>query len=47
MNAETSAGGTTYFRPFKNNFNIKGGRMRLYPFAVGADADRYDGSALC
>ena len=30
MNAETSAGGTTYFRPHQNNFNIKGaGRMRL------------------
>ena len=29
-NAETSAGGTTYFRPHQNNFNIKGaGRMRL------------------
>ena len=30
MNAETSAGGTTYFRPHQNNFNIKGaGRMWL------------------
>ena len=30
MNAETSAGGTTYFRPHQNNLNIKGaGRMRL------------------
>ena len=40
MTAETSAGGTTYFRTFQNNFNIKGGRMRLYPFVVGAEADQ-------